>query len=218
MSDSEQVRVSKKFWKTQNKCFYCKIIQPNGSRKDRRLDPDEDTAEGIRQDLIKEIKKAGRPSLDCTVDHLIQLFLAHVEANNAEGHAEVVHELPLVFKKSVGTTLRVRDLKLSHVQTWLSKSYPQKTNQNTRHDAIAAVKRLFNWAVRDMEYFDRNPLVGAQEAAADAPRCLPDPPAVGRGVLQVRGRRPLPRLPGSPGGHRLPAPGVALCRGPANRL
>ena len=163
MSDSEQIRVSKKFWKAQNKCFYCKIIQPNGSRKDRRLDPDEESAEGIRHDLIKEINKAGRPSLDCTVDDLIQLFLAHVDANNEKATLKWYTNFLSSFKKSVGITLRVRDLKLSHVQTWLSKSYPQKTNQNTRHDAIAAVKRLFNWAVRDMEYFDRNPLVALKK-------------------------------------------------------
>jgi integrase len=44
------------------------------------------------------------------------------------------------------------------VQNWLSKRYPATGNQNTRHDAISAVKRVFNWAVNDMGYFERNPL------------------------------------------------------------
>ena len=102
MSDSEKVTVSKKFWKASHGAWYVKLIQPNGSRKDRRLKTKpglsekqaEDAAEGVRQKLIEEFEKAGRPTLDCTVDRLIQLFLAHVEANNEKATFKWYLELP----------------------------------------------------------------------------------------------------------------------------
>lgn len=171
MSDSEKVTVSKKFWKASHGAWYVKLIQPNGSRKDRRLKTKpglsekqaEDAAEGIRQKLIEEFELAGRPTLDCTVDHLIQLFLAWVEANNEKATFKWYLNFLKSFGASLGKSLRVRDLRLGHVQTWLSQSYPQKSNQNTRHNAIACVKRLFNWATKEMEYFDRNPLAALKK-------------------------------------------------------
>lgn len=161
--DKGQYKVGKKYRKASHNCWYCMVEHPDGRRQERRLDPDEEAAEGIRQSIIEEVKKAGRPSLDCTVDHLIQLFLTHVEANNARDTYKFYKHFLASFKASIGTTLAVRDLGLHHVQNWLSKHYPVKGNQNTRHNAIAAIKRLFNWAVRDMGYFNYNPLSGLKK-------------------------------------------------------
>ena len=67
------------------------------------------------------------------------------------------------FGSHVGKTLLVADLHLSHVNGWLAKHYPAKGNTNTRHNAIACLKRLFNWATKEMEYFDRNPLAALKK-------------------------------------------------------
>ena len=70
--DKHQYHVGKKFYKASRKCWHCMIEHPDGRRQERRLDPDEETAEGIRQKLLEEIKKHGVPSLECSVDHLVQ--------------------------------------------------------------------------------------------------------------------------------------------------
>ncbi len=166
MSD-QRTTVSKKFWKATHSAWYVKIISPNGSRKDRRLKiPEgltkpkemEDAAERARQKIIDEIERAGKPGLDCSVDRLIQLFLSYAEQNNEPATYKWYLNFLKSFGESLGKTLRVGELKLSHVNDWLAQHYPQKGNQNTRHNAIACVKRLFNWATKEMEYFDRNPV------------------------------------------------------------
>ena len=163
MPQSDQCRVQKKYWKASHRCWYCHILHPDGRDQDRRLKPDEEAAEGLRQEIIKEVQKAGRPSLDCTVDHLIQAFLAHTEANNAPATFKWRRNFLASFKRAVGTTLSVRDLDLHHVQRWLAKAYPATGNTNTRHGAVACVKRMLNWAVNEMHYFDRNPLAALRK-------------------------------------------------------
>lgn len=151
-------RVGKKFWKEARKCWYCMIYHPDGKRQERRLDPDEETAESKRQDIIKQVRNQGVPSLECTVNHLVQSFLTYVEDNNSRATYKWYTHFLLAWKNSPGiANLRVGDVKLHHAQNWLKKAYPQTGNSNTRHDAIAALKRLFNWAVDDMEYLPRNP-------------------------------------------------------------
>jgi site-specific recombinase XerD len=156
-------RVTTKFWRASHKAWYCHVVHPDGRQQDRRLDPDEEKAENVRQKLIDEIAKTGRPNLDCTVDQLIQVFLKHVEDNKPKATLKWYKNFLKSFGEFVGKPLRVGDLKLHHVHNWLSKRYPQKGNQNTRHNAIACVKRLFNWATREMEYFDRNPVAGLKK-------------------------------------------------------
>jgi len=163
MRNNGECRVGEKFLKASHGVWYCHIYHADGRDQLKRLDADKEEAEKIRQALIDEIAKGGRPSMDCTVDHLIQLFLAHVEANNAKDTLKWYKNFLKSFGEFVGMTLLVRDVKLSHVQNWLSKHYPQKGNQNTRHNSIACVKRLFNWATKDMEYFDRNPLAALKK-------------------------------------------------------
>ena len=65
------------------------------------------------------------------------------------------------FRKRIPTNLTVADLKPHHVIAWLDKVFPaggeHPYTDNTRHNAIASVKRVFNWAV-DLEYIDHNPV------------------------------------------------------------
>ena len=86
-------------------------------------------------------------------------FLSYVEDNNAPATYKWYSHFLLAWKNSPGiATLRVGELRLHHFQNWLKKAYPATSNQNTRHNAIACLKRLFNWAVNDMEYLTHNPL------------------------------------------------------------
>jgi site-specific recombinase XerD len=171
MASNGQCRVGKKYWREDRQAWFVKIVHPDGHRQERRLDTEEgldkraaeDAAEGVRQKLIDKIKTTGRPSLECTVDHLIQSFLSFVEEGNAKGTYKFHKNFLKSFGNSVGTTLLVGDLAMHHVQQWLTKRYPPKGNQNTRHDAIASLKRMFNWAVRDMGYFDRNPIAALKK-------------------------------------------------------
>ncbi len=156
-------KVGQKYWKGPHNCWYCRIVHPNGKPQDKRLERDPQAAEERRWEIIKEIRDLGRPDLDYTVDGLIQLFLTHVEKNNPKATYRWYKNFLKSFGESIGPRLRVRELKLHHVQNWLTKKYPQKGNPNTRHNAIACLKRLFNWAIRDMGYFDRNPLNGLKK-------------------------------------------------------
>ena len=156
-------KVGQKYWKAPHKCWYCRFVLPSGRPQDKRLKRDPQEAEEHRWTLIKEIKEFGRPDLDYTVDGLIQLFLTHVEKNNPKATYKWYKNFLSSFGKSIGPTLKVRELQLHHVQNWLTKHYPVKGNSNTRHNAIACIKRVFNWAIKDMGYFDRNPLAGLKK-------------------------------------------------------
>jgi site-specific recombinase XerD len=167
MADNKQWRVGDKFYRKRRKAWYCKLEGPNGERQERKLlkGPNDketaDDAERARQNLRDQIEAHGTPTLDCTVDHLVQSFLTYVEANNAHGTYRNYAHFLLGFAESPAVAgLKVRQLELRHANDWLAKHYPIKGNKNTRHDAIVALKRLFNWAVRDMKYLPYNPLAG----------------------------------------------------------
>jgi len=162
-SDSGNYKVHKKYLKTSHACWYCMIDHPDGRREERRLEKDEEAAEGKRQKIIDELRESGRPSLDFTVDQLIQSFLTFVEEGNAKGTYTWHKTFLKSFGKSVGTTLRVRDLAPHHIQRWLNKSYPVRGNQNTRHNAISSLKRMFNWATKEMQYFHYNPVAAVKK-------------------------------------------------------
>lgn len=167
MADSKQWRVGEKFYRAKRKAWYCKMEGPAGEREERKLlkGPNDkqtaDDAEKERQKLRDQIEAHGTPTLDCTVDHLVQSFLKYVKDNNAPGTLRNYMHFLLAFAEwppIVG--LKVRDLELRHANDWLARHYPIKGNKNTRHDAIVALKRLFNWATKDMKYFSQNPLAG----------------------------------------------------------
>ena len=163
-------RVGEKFYRKKRTAWYCKLEGPAGEREERKLlkGPNDkqtgDDAEKERQKLRDQIEAHGTPTLDCTVDHLVQSFLTYVEANNAQGTYRNYAHFLLGFAESPAVVgLKVRDLELHHANDWLAKHYPIKGNKNTRHDAIAALKRMFNWAVNDMKYLPYSPLAGLRK-------------------------------------------------------
>jgi integrase len=153
-----QWKVGEKYLKSSHGCYFCKIVHPNGRREDRRLDPDKDKAEQIRCELVTALKRQGTPGPDYLVRDLIFLFLDHSKVNNAPTTYRLHRHFLKSFCDTIPASLRVSDLRLHHAQNWLNLRYPATGNQNTRHDAIASLKRVFNWAVNDMDYLDTSPL------------------------------------------------------------
>ncbi len=60
------------------------------------------------------------------------------------------------FKKSIGSRLRIRDLKKHHVTTWLNAKY-KHVAANTHNRAVSCAKRALNFAL-DEDLIDSNPI------------------------------------------------------------
>lgn len=160
-------RVAEKFWKKTHKCYYVQVTDSTGNRDYRRLDPDEDKAEVQRAAIITSLGGSvddDKPTapVDMTVRGLIDEFLVHCKATSADATYKWYFGFLNRFAATVPKTMKVRDFQSRHVLAWLNRDYPRvgkkKRSDNTRHDAITCIKRVFNWAVDEMKYFDRNPL------------------------------------------------------------
>jgi integrase len=151
--------IGEKYWKKSHGCYFLEIRHLDQRRETRRLDPDADKAEAIRAEIITKLRKAGTVSADYGVRDLCFLFLDHAKANNSLKTYKCYRSFIASFCSTIPAALRVRELKLHHVQNWLKRFYPATGNTNTRHNAVATLKRVFNWAVNDMEYLDHSPLV-----------------------------------------------------------
>ena len=160
-------RVAEKFWKKSHKCFYVQVTDSTGKRDYRRLDPDEDKAEIVRAAIITSL--GGSPNgngqaapLDMTVRGLIDEFLVHCKNSTEEPTYQWYFGFLNRFAANVPKNLKVRDFESRYVVSWLDREYPRtgpkKRTDNTRLAAIRCCKRVFNWAVDEMKYFDRNPL------------------------------------------------------------
>jgi integrase len=166
-------RIGEKYFKKGHGCWYVELRHPDGHRESRRLDADADTADDLLRDITKDIAAQGTPSPDYAVKDLINLFLAHAEANNAKKTFRWYRKFLRSFAATIPAALKVRDLKLHHVHNWLTRAYPLTGNINTRRGAIVAVRRVFLWAMVDMEYLSRDPLAKLKRpAAVTRPVCL----------------------------------------------
>lgn len=152
------VSIGPAYWKASHKAYYCNIRYESGRREQCRLDTDEKEADKERAKLVNDMDNERSPSRDMPVRHLLDAFLSWDEANSSLKTYKWHRGFLRTFSVMIPAKLRVSDLQLHHVEKWLTKHYPKKGNPNTRHAAVACLKRVFNWAVRDMEYFDRNPL------------------------------------------------------------
>ena len=157
--------VGKKYWKASHGSWYCWVKRPDGRRVDRRLDPDCEQAEQVRQDIRKEVEMHGTPALEGSLDALIQQFLAYTKANRSAGTFVNYRNYLSSFLHYIGRSLTVRQLRVHHVEGWLTKCYPASGNPNTRNGAISVLKRVLNWA-RAMQFFDYDPLRSLPTGAA----------------------------------------------------
>jgi integrase len=152
-----QWQVGAMFFRPREQCYFVSVTSPSGKRKEKRLVPDAEQAETLRCELIVSLKRKGAPTADGLVKDLVFRFLDYSQLNNAHKTYVWYKDFLKSFCNTLPPTLKVSSLKLHHARTWLSQCYPETGNSNTRHDAISAVKRVFNWAVNDMEYLEVNP-------------------------------------------------------------
>jgi integrase len=158
MLNERAVSIGPAYWKAGHKAYYCNIRYESGRREQRRLNTDEKEADQKRGKLLTDMENERPPSRDMPVRQLLDAFLSWDEANSSLKTYKWHRGFLRTFSESISAKLRVSDLQLHHAEKWLTEHYPKKSNPNTRHAAVACLKRVFNWAVRDMEYFDRNPL------------------------------------------------------------
>jgi len=65
------------------------------------------------------------------------------------------------FTKHVGKRLKVSALQPKHITAWIDHSHT-RSSDSTRHGAIRAVQRAFNWAVKE-GHLSRNPIANAEK-------------------------------------------------------
>jgi len=156
-------KVGKVYYKASHSCHYVKVTHPDGRREDRKLDSDRDKSETLYCDLVTDLKRKGVPDKDWLVQDLVDEFLDHVKVNQAALTYRWYRDFLKSFCLTLPPKLKVRDLRRHHVQKWLdSKAEAGQKHRykstNTKHDAVACVKRVFNWASKDMGYLSESPL------------------------------------------------------------
>ena len=73
---------------------------------------------------MTQLEKEGTPSPEYLVKDLVFLFLDHAKANNAPLTYRWYRDFLKSFCETIPATLKVKELKLHHAQTWLTKCYP----------------------------------------------------------------------------------------------
>lgn len=166
-----RTREPQMYWKASHQCYYVMI-----ERKERRLDPDEEEA---RKLLHKHL--GGVVSLDPSrkITDLIVQFLQWLEKCRAEGTFEFHRHHLDSFRASLPAAMQIKDLKPIHLTQWMAQRYPERdrprtitgrapngkpfkrtrtkpVSDNTRHNAMRAVQRCFNWA-EEQGLVERNP-------------------------------------------------------------
>lgn len=151
----------KPFWKKSHKCWY---VQRGD--KQIRLDPDKEKAWQMYHKIMAGEIVVGQ---DERVVDVIRQFLDWSEGNHEPDTYRFYQVYNASFSKSLPKDLKVKDLKAIHLTRWVDKHWPaQEVSRNgkvvtpaaspsTRHGAMRAVQRGFNWA-EEQDLIDRNPL------------------------------------------------------------
>lgn len=143
------------FWKETHKKFYFKRSDPvTKKRKDVPLARDYGEAEKKYHELLAGL--VDPTSAEVTVLGLIDEYLVWSKKNHSKDTHKLFYRYYLEgFAASLKPALKVADLKPFHVTRWLDERYPpirrgeeEGASTNTRHNAVRAVKRVFNWAVK----------------------------------------------------------------------
>jgi integrase len=141
--------------------YYCQL---NG--KQHGLGDDFKAAKKRYGELLADWKpKDGSPN--STVANLIDQFLAwcgdinNCESSTCDGYTRYLTS----FKSSIGTRLRVRDLKKHHLTSWLNANF-KGSRVNTRNKAISYAKRALNWAIEE-DLLDTSPIANYKMQPAE---------------------------------------------------
>ena len=92
---------------------------------------------------------------DGLVVDLLERFLDHHHKNSKPATYQFYARPVNLFAQFIGPTLRLANLKASHVYDWIDTLPP--ASDNYRRNQIRAVKAAFKWAER-REYIDRSPV------------------------------------------------------------
>ena len=135
----------KPYYLEKRECWYAWI-----DGKQERLDPDKKIAhEKFHARMSSKEINSGVP-----VVRLLDAALDWMEKRRAPKTYEWYADHLNSFAASIGASLTVADLKPLHVTKWLDS---QNWNDNTKHRAISAVQRVFNWS-RKEGYILRSPI------------------------------------------------------------
>lgn len=108
-----------------------------------RLDEDKEQA------FLKyhELKASNAPaSSGDSVASLLNSYLEWCKKNRSERTYDWYRYLLSSFAKSIGARLQIGSLKPLHVTQWLDN---EEWNPTTQYNAVRAVKRAFNWAIKE---------------------------------------------------------------------
>ena len=126
------------------------------------LGKDRDEAYRRWHEIMAVPEEKRNPVDSGSVAAILDDFLTWTEENRAKKTYDRYRDFCQAFCEEYGR-MRVVDLNTSHVTTWLNK---HKTwNSTTKRNAITAVQRGFNWAVRNRG-LDRNPVKGMEKPEA----------------------------------------------------
>lgn len=94
-----------------------------------------------------ELKSADTPATSSdSVASLLNLFLDWCQKNRSPLTYTWYKEFLSSFAKTIGVKLQLGGLKPMHVTQWIDK---HSWNATTKHNAVRAVKRVFNWAIKE---------------------------------------------------------------------
>lgn len=146
-------RQPKPFFRSQTKSWYLQL-------GNRWISLGRDEAEAWRK---YHAIMAGQQDLTPTVPvvRLLDAFLDWTHNNQAESTFVWYRDFLQSFAESVGSRLRVAELRPYHVTQWVDTKYAG-TSDNYRHGAIRSVQRAFNWAAKQ-GVIDRSPVASVEK-------------------------------------------------------
>jgi site-specific recombinase XerD len=108
-----------------------------------RLGPDKPDAFRKYHELMAS--DAPRVDMSETVVSLLNAYLNWCEKNRSEQTYTWYRHILSSFARSIGTRLRIDAIKPMHVTRWIENP---EWNDTTRSHAVRAIKRVFNWAIK----------------------------------------------------------------------
>ncbi|MEZ6064055.1 MAG: tyrosine-type recombinase/integrase [Planctomycetaceae bacterium] len=129
----------KPFFKKSHKSWY---VHHQGRMQ--KLGPDKDEAFRRYHELMADDAPVSDGDRVAT---LANAYLEWCQKNRSAQTYDFYQKFISSFIRSTGVKLLIGNLKPFHVTNWLDSQ--KRWNDTTKHNAVRAVKRVFNWAVRD---------------------------------------------------------------------
>lgn len=145
----------KPFFRKQTKSWYCWI-------DDKQVNLGKDK-EAAFAEYHKRMAGQEPPETDSPVQDILGKFLDWCQRHREPRTYEWYRDHIQCFSKHIGRRLKLKALKPHHVTEWIDKAYPGLSD-NYRSNAVRAVMRAFNWAVKQ-GHIEKNPVKGVERPA-----------------------------------------------------